>query len=99
MNIENAVKAGALSKWQHPKTKEFRYYVRFEAAGILKCQYYNSGNISSATLFGDGISNSEAGRIKAVKVWMDESGELHWDSKVPYSIDREAVKIFFRDNF
>lgn len=48
----------------------------------LRCSYYNTGNVSSATLDGEPISNSIARRIlgdlQFAKVWFDVSdGQFH----------------------
>lgn len=48
-----------------------RLYFNADKNGVLDCDYYKSGNISSATWNGEGISNSQANRIKAVKCYMN----------------------------
>jgi len=48
----------------------------------LDVDYYNTGNVSGATLEGDAISNSEAKRILSGidKVWYDfADGKFHWN--------------------
>lgn len=70
-----------LGKWTHPGNNEVRYYVN-NLTEIVGLEYgrYNTGNISSATLAGDVISNSEAGRILGMleygKVWVHSDGTL-----------------------
>lgn len=48
----------------------------------LEANFYNTGNVSSATLNGDKISNSQARRMLwacAGKLWWDASDEkFHW---------------------
>lgn len=48
-----------------------RLYFNPDKNGILDVDYHNSGSISSATWNGEGISNSEASRIKHMKCWVD----------------------------
>lgn len=65
--------------WSSRDGSRFRLYINDWAALIgLRIDRYNTGNISHATLNGDKISNSEAGRILAAgdKVWI-ENGEVH----------------------
>ena len=68
-----------LSHWVHPGTGEHRFYVRNweEVIGLHK-SFYNSGNISSASFRGEGISNSRARQI-TMKLWFDTNKKLHID--------------------
>lgn len=71
--------------WTHPRTGEVRYYIndawRF---GGLEVQRHKSGNISSAWIGEEDISNSEANRcINACeKVWVTEDGQIHFQGTV-----------------
>ena len=47
-----------------------RLYINASQLG-LECQYYHTGNISSATFRGEHISNSQAYRYKAAKTYID----------------------------
>jgi hypothetical protein len=54
-----------------------RLYIDATACG-LECDTYKSGNISSATFNGESISNARAGRMKAMKMYVDiATGEFH----------------------
>ena len=60
----NTLLAMGASRWT--KYGKDRLYLRNCYKDLLKMKisYYNSGNISCASLNGEGISNSEANRIK-----------------------------------
>lgn len=60
-----------LSSWRKPGTDEVRLYVQniHEIIG-LDIERYNTGNISSASLGGETISNSKAYEIVDVKVFL-----------------------------
>ena len=47
-----------------------RLYINAELLG-LHCDYYNSGNICSATLNGEAISNTKARGLKIAKTYID----------------------------
>ena len=69
-------------KWVHPKTGEVRYYVEAsEVAALagLEIHRHKTGNISSARLNGEEISNSEAARMLdyPVNIWLTEDGTAH----------------------
>ena len=67
-----------------------RLYISIELLG-LKCWYYNSGNVSSAEWCGDEISNANARRILASKVYVDVStGQLHVNADVRWQDDIES---------
>lgn len=57
-----------------------RLYINASDLGLV-CTYYNTGNIRSAHLNGDSISNSRARKMKAAKTFID----LHTD--ILYSDD------------
>lgn len=77
---ENLKKVGC-TEWVHPGTGEVRIYVN-DLAGLygLRTSHYNTGNISSATLNGEKISNSEAKRIlhhmSSAKLWIGGDGRI-----------------------
>lgn len=55
-------------RWQ--KNGMDRMYINASELGLV-CAYYRSGNISDATFRGNSISNSEAGRMKGSKTYID----------------------------
>lgn len=81
MNVETLKSIGG-SEW----IKEDKHRVYFnDLAGFfgLSCNRYNTGNISSATLDGEKISNSRASEISGAlggsKVWYDvKDGQFHY---------------------
>ena len=72
-----------------------RVYFNAQAWG-LEVNHYNTGNISSATINGQGISNAEGYRCQNVKIWYDLSdGKFHTkDADRIHSVAQEAI-----DNF
>ena len=48
-----------------------RLYFNLEKSGDLELDYYNSGNLRSADLDGERISNAEACRLLSVKCFID----------------------------
>lgn len=68
--------------WEKGSMKRIYFNVDVVAAGIgLEYNCYNTGNISSASLRGSGISNSECRRILngINKVYYDfADGKFHW---------------------
>lgn len=83
-----------ISAWTHPRTGQTRRYVNnwLELAG-WEIDRYKSGNICWASLNGQKISNTKAGRVAGGKVWIDEAGALHVDYVAPEYVDgiTEAV--------
>lgn len=68
-----------LNSWKHPRTGQKRYYFNnWKDAIGLSLDFYNTGNISAASLRGEKISNSKAGQIH-MKLWFDEEKNLHID--------------------
>ncbi len=60
-----------LNTWTHPGTGEVRLYVNNLAEVIgLDVSFYKTGNVSSAALDGERISNSKAAQLLGVKVWL-----------------------------
>lgn len=68
--IEKAIEKG--NRWT--KGRFDRIYFDWEQLG-LEVEYYNTGSISSATWKGEEISNAEASRIAACKVWINVEDE------------------------
>ena len=52
-----------------------RVYIQIETALNIDVQYYNTGNISSASMNGEGISNSKAQKILSGKCFIDLNDE------------------------
>lgn len=65
--------AKGFTRWQ--KGAMDRLYINARDLG-LTCTYYKTGNISSATFNGESISNSQAGRMKAAKTYIDLNKDL-----------------------
>lgn len=71
--------AKGFNRWT--KGKYDRMYVNAKDLGLV-CEYYKTGNIHSATFQGEGVSNSEAYRMKAAKTYIDvETGEVVSDNR------------------
>ena len=68
LNIEELEKKG-FSRWT--KGGMDRLYFDVKKAECLDVDYYKSGNVSSAYLEGERISNAEAYRIMSVKCFID----------------------------
>lgn len=67
-----------LGEWTHPRTGEHRRYVNNLRQIIgLDLDYHRTGNVRNATLGGDPISNAMGTHLAAVKVWLDDSDEIH----------------------
>lgn len=56
------------------KGKYDRLYINAKELGLV-CEYYKTGNIHSAEFRGEGISNSEAYRMKSAKTYIDIATE------------------------
>lgn len=71
--------AKGFNRWT--KGKYDRMYVNAKDLGLV-CEYYKTGNVHSATFQGEGISNSEAYRMKAAKTYIDiATGEVVSDNR------------------
>lgn len=68
IDIEALEKKG-FSRWT--KGNMDRLYFSIEKSGSLDLDYYKSGNLRSADLNGERISNAEACRLLAVKCFID----------------------------
>lgn len=64
--------AKGFTRWT--KGKYDRLYINAKELGLV-CEYYKTGNIHSAEFRGDGISNSEAYRMKSAKTYIDVATE------------------------
>jgi hypothetical protein len=79
LNVEALKRIG--SEW----VKADKHRIYFNDLTVwygLECSYYNTGNVSSATLDGEHVSNCEArrilGRLGGSKVWYDfEDHKFH----------------------
>lgn len=81
-----------LREWTKPGTSQVRRYVRNWPALIgLEVSHYNTGNISGARLDGEHISNAEAGRILAAKVWLDAEDAVHVDGLRARWLDADDI--------
>lgn len=96
--VENLVRIGG-NEWKKDTRRGRMHRVYFNNAPDLiglKVTRYRTGNISSATLGGEHVSNSEAGRLLGAveKVWWDVAeGEVkvRW-SGAPRSMDQEDAE-------
>ena len=68
LNIEELEKRG-FNRWT--KGDMDRLYFNVEKSEYLDVDYYKSGNVSSAYLEGERISNAEAYRLMSVKCFID----------------------------
>lgn len=68
LDIEALEKKG-FNRWT--KGDMDRLYFSLEKSGALELDYYKSGNLRSADLEGERISNAEACRLLAVKCFID----------------------------
>ena len=67
-----------------------RLYIKANMLG-LNCEYYKTGNISYAEFRGEKISNSEAGRMKAAKTYIDiNTGKAYSDN---YTLKKTVEEI------
>ena len=84
MNRHTAIQQGG-REWKTQDGKYHRVYFNdlAERAGLV-CAYYDTGNVSSASLNGERISNSQARRLLShydgCKLWWDCQTE-RWGSK------------------
>ena len=68
-----------------------RLYINAETLG-LELDYYNSGNICSATYRGERISHRRGGNMKAAKTYIDiETGELH---ATDWTLQQDAQQLY-----
>ncbi len=80
-----------LSGWTNPTTGEHRRYLNgWEEAIGLQIHYYNTGNVSSATLDGEHISNTAAGHMSA-KIWLDDTDRVHVDHYIGSALSARQV--------
>ena len=76
MNTEMIEKCEAAGMTRWTRYGKDRLYISASILG-LHCTYYKTGSISTATLNGEHISNSEGYRLKQASTYIDvETGEL-----------------------
>lgn len=72
-----ALEDAGFKRWQ--KGDYDRLYINAKELG-LECDYYKTGNISSATFRGERISNSQGYRYKSAKTYIDvKTGKVRSD--------------------
>ena len=71
--VEKILSMNAGKIWE--KYGKRRVYIQIETALNIDVQYYNTGNISSASMNGEGISNSKAQKILSGKCFIDLNDE------------------------
>lgn len=82
--------AKGFNRWT--KGKYDRMYINAKDLG-LDCEYYKTGNIHRATFRGEGISNSEAYRMKAAKTYIDiATGEVISDNRYLKEATEEVLE-------
>ena len=90
LDIEALEKKG-FNRWT--KGDMDRLYFSLEKAGVLELDYYKSGNLRSADLNGERISNAEACRLLAVKCFID----LKKGNQLVVQCGREDAQDMVRD--
>lgn len=90
IDIEALEKKG-FNRWT--KGEMDRMYFNLEKAGALELDYYKSGNLRSADLDGERISNAEACRLLAVKCFID----LKKGNELVVQCGREDAQDMVRD--
>ena len=90
IDIEALEKKG-FNRWT--KGDMDRLYFNIEKSGDLGLDYYKSGNLRSADLDGERISNAEACRLLAVKCFID----LKNGNKLVVQYGREDAQDMVRD--
>lgn len=68
-----------LNNWTARNGQTRRYVDGWHKLVGLEIDRYKTGNISSASVNGESISNGTAGRLLGVKVWLDDTDEVHVD--------------------
>lgn len=69
-----------------------RIYFNADVLGV-ECDFYKSGNISSAWFKGEKISNSQARRYYGAKTFVDvKTGEVHSDNAELADAARELIQ-------
>lgn len=77
--VEKILSMNAGKIWE--KYGKRRVYIQIETALNMDVQYYNTGNISSASMNGEGITNSKAQKILSGKCYID----LNDDNNIVFS--------------
>lgn len=83
-----ALKAAGANRWKRGPMD--RLYITIDAATVgLDVTYYGTGNVSSATLDGEHLSNSRAtgmlGALAGTKIWVDVADGTFNVKRVDYS--------------
>ena len=68
-----------LNSWTARNGQTRRYVNGWEPLVGLEVTRYKTGNISGASVNGEGISNAAAGRLLGIKVWIDDADVVHVD--------------------
>jgi hypothetical protein len=97
VDIEKMKAEGVLKVWEHPVTGARRMYIQIGRLDCLELDYYKSGNISNAFLFGECISSSIARRLVDTALWFDETGEWHYNTRETDIIER--IKTYITDRY
>lgn len=87
----DALEKKGFNRWT--KGNMDRLYFNIEKSGDLELDYYKSGNLRSADLDGERISNAEACRLLAVKCFID----LKNGNKFVVQYGREDAQDMVRD--
>lgn len=75
INVEDLEKKG-FRRWT--KGNKDRLYFNVEKSGYLDVDYYKTGNVRSAYLNGERISNAEAYRLMSVKCFINLKHDNHF---------------------
>lgn len=68
-----------INEWTGRNGQTRRYVNNWIEAVGFDVEYYKTGNIRSASINGQQISNAAAGRLCGVKVWIDSDDTIHID--------------------
>jgi hypothetical protein len=95
-NVIKSLEAKGFNRWQ--KNGKDRLYINCTDYGC-EFEYYNTGNIRSASFNGERISNADGRRFKATKAYVDvEAGEIHVQTTTGYDGEiREAIAAMLED--
>ncbi len=104
MTYGEALRGLGYSEWSHPRTGETRIYINnlAELYGI-EAHYYNTGNVSSATVNGEHISNGRATHILSdlsmAKMWFEpatkhlqSTGLAEYRPQIEAELDRRVAE-------
>lgn len=83
-----------LNSWTGRNGQRRRYVADVPALIDLKVERYSTGSIRFAHLNGEMISNTAAGGLMLLKVWVDDNDEVHldgWTDRGAVSLDRDRI--------